>query len=106
METFPPLLAICMGISPVAGEFPAQRPVTRSFDVWFDLRLTKRLRKQLWGWWFEAPVRPLWRHYNGANIKQYITHTHDVYVIIKQQTYGYQMHHSEITARQQRQYEL
>ena len=27
------------------GEFPAQRPVTRSFDVFFDLRLNKRLRK-------------------------------------------------------------
>ena len=32
------LLAICAGNSPVAGEFPAQRPVTRSFDVFFDLR--------------------------------------------------------------------
>ena len=28
------------------GEFPAQRPVTRSFDVYFDLRLNKRLSKQ------------------------------------------------------------
>ena len=58
------LLAICAGTSPVTGEFPAQRPVTRSFDVFFDLRLKKRLSKQLWGWWFEAPSRPLWRHYN------------------------------------------
>ena len=33
------------------GEFPAQRPVTRSFDVFFDLRLNKRLSKQPWGWW-------------------------------------------------------
>ena len=30
METFSALLAICAGNSPVAGEFPAQRPVTRS----------------------------------------------------------------------------
>ena len=30
---------ICAGNSPVPGEFPAQRPVTRSFDVFFDLRL-------------------------------------------------------------------
>ena len=37
------------------GEFPAQRPVTRSFDVFFDLRLNKRLSKQPWGWWFETP---------------------------------------------------
>ena len=34
------------------GEFPAQRPVTRSFDVFFDLRLNKRLSKQSWDWWF------------------------------------------------------
>ena len=38
MKTFSPLLAICAGNSPVPGEFPAQRPVTRSFDVFFDLR--------------------------------------------------------------------
>ena len=38
METFSVLLAICAGNSPVTGEFPAQRPVTRSFDVFLDLR--------------------------------------------------------------------
>ena len=37
------------------GEFPTQRPVTRSFDVFFDLRLNKRLSKQPWGWWFQTP---------------------------------------------------
>ena len=37
------------------GECPTQRPVTQSFDVFFDLRLNKRLSKQLWGWWFEMP---------------------------------------------------
>ena len=36
------------------GEFPAQRPVTRSSDVFFDLRLNKLLSKQSWGWWFET----------------------------------------------------
>ena len=65
METFSALLAICAGISPVTGEFPAQRPVTRGFDVFFDLRVNKRLSKQWWGWWFEAPSRSLWRHRNG-----------------------------------------
>ena len=35
METSSALLAICVGNSPVAGEFPTQRPVTRSFDVFF-----------------------------------------------------------------------
>ena len=44
---------------------PAQTPVTRSFDVFFDLRLNKRLRKQSWGWWFETQSRPLWSHCNG-----------------------------------------
>ena len=39
-----------------------QRPVTRSFDVFFDLRLNKRLSNQSWGWWFETLSRPLWRH--------------------------------------------
>ena len=46
------------------GEFPTQRPVTRSFDVYFDLRLNKRLCKQSWGWWFETLLRPLWRQSN------------------------------------------
>ena len=44
METFSALLAICAGNSPVDGEFTAQRPVTRSFDVFFDLHLNKRLK--------------------------------------------------------------
>ena len=47
------------------GELPTQRPVTQSFDVFFDLRLNKRLSKQSWGWWFETLSRPLWRHLNA-----------------------------------------
>ena len=62
MEKISVLLAICAGNSPVTGEFPAQRPVTRSFDVFFDLRLNKRLSKQSWGWWSETLSSPLWRH--------------------------------------------
>ena len=64
METFSALLAICVGNSPIPGEFPTQRPVTRSFDVFFDLHPNKRLSKQWWGWWFETLSRPLWRHRN------------------------------------------
>ena len=64
METFSALLAICAGNSPVPGEFPAQRPVTRSFDVFFDLRLNKRLSKQSSGWWFQTLSFPLWRPRN------------------------------------------
>ena len=41
-----------------------QRPVTRGFDVFFDLRLNKWLSKQSLGWWFETISRPLWRHHN------------------------------------------
>ena len=48
METFSALLAMCTG----------------SFDVFFDLRLNKRLSKQSWGWWLETLSRPLWRHRN------------------------------------------
>ena len=58
METFSALLAICAGISPVPGEFPSQRPVSRSFDVFFDLCLNERLIKRLWGWWLETLSRP------------------------------------------------
>ena len=46
------------------GEFPTQRPVTQSFDVFFDLRLNKRLGKQPWGWWFETSSWLLWRQCN------------------------------------------
>ena len=87
MKTLSALLAICAGNSPVPGEFPAQRPVTRSFDVFFDLSLNKRLSKQSWGWWFETPSHPsqwhrnvkihcgppsdaTWRHRTGATLGQ------------------------------------
>ena len=64
METFSALLAVRAGNSPVPGEFPVQRPVTPSFDLFFDLRLNKRWSKQSWGWWFETLSRPLRRHCN------------------------------------------
>ena len=76
METFSALLAICAGNSLVRGEFPTQRPVMRSFDVFFDLHLNKWLSKQRWGWWFETPPCPLWRHRNGANC----VHMQTVYI--------------------------
>ena len=49
------------------GEYRSQRPVTRNFAVFFDLRLNKRLSKQSWGWWFETPSRSLWRHCNHSD---------------------------------------
>ena len=46
------------------GELLAQRPETRSFGVFFDLRPNKRSSKQPWGWWFETPSWSLWRQCN------------------------------------------
>ena len=46
MEAFAALLALWVGNSPVIGEFPSQRPVTRNFVAFFDLRLNKRVSKQ------------------------------------------------------------
>ena len=68
MEAFSTLLALWVGKSPVTREFPSPRPVTWSFDVFFDLHLNKQLSKQSWGWWFETPSRSLWRHGNAKPI--------------------------------------
>ena len=68
METFSASLALCAGNSPIIGEFPPQKPVTRTFAVFFDRRLNERLSKQSWGWWFETPSRPLWRHNNDQAV--------------------------------------
>ena len=71
METFSASLAICAGNSPVTGEFPAQRPVTRSFDVFFDLRLILRLNKNHQaGDLIETISRPLWRHPNVNDVNR------------------------------------
>ena len=55
METFSALLALCEGNPPVTGGFSSQRPVTRSFEILFDLRLHTRLNKQSRNWWFGTP---------------------------------------------------
>ena len=64
------------------GEFPAQRPVTWSFDVFFDLRLNKRLSKQSWGWWSETPSHSLWRHCNELGVFTWFGHitTNAIYI--------------------------
>ena len=63
---------LCAGKPPVTGEFPSQRLVTRSFDVFFDLCLNKRLSKQSRGWRLETPSSSSWRHCNEIkeNINQ------------------------------------
>ena len=53
------------GNPPVTGGFSSQRPVMRSFDVFFYLRLNKWLSKQSRHQWFKTPSRSLWRHCNG-----------------------------------------
>ena len=89
MEIFSALLAICAGNSPVPGEFPAQRPVRRSFDVFFDLRPNKQLNKQWWGWWFETPSWSSWRHRHGI-----FTKINGIRLIqaIGNQCYSFRMH--------------
>ena len=65
METFSALLAICAGNSPVTGEFPTQRPVTRSLDVFFYLCLNR-----------------LWVSNRGTgDLRRYRAH-HDVIVML------------------------
>ena len=49
-------------------------PLTKAnnAELWFlffDLRLNERFSKQSWGWWFETPSRPLWRHCNVPKYK-------------------------------------
>ena len=74
METFSALLALCAGNSPVPGEFPSQRPVARSLDVFFDLRVNTRLSKQSRRWWFETPSRSLPRRCNDKILFTRATH--------------------------------
>ena len=50
----------------MTGGFPSQRPVRRSFDVFFDMSLNKRLSKQSWRRWFKMSLRSLWRHCNAV----------------------------------------
>ena len=52
---------------PFARGTGEQRPVTHSFDVFFNLHLNKRLCKRWWGWWFDTPLRSLWRHCKCTN---------------------------------------
>ena len=55
-------------ISAFSGEFPSQRPVTRSFDVFFDLRLNKQLSNQSRHRWFETTSRSSWHHCNAFRL--------------------------------------
>ena len=74
--------------SPVTGEFPAQRPVTRSFDVFIDLRLNKRLSKRSWGLWSETPSHSLWRHCNETITKSKFAVTKTPHISSSRASYG------------------
>ena len=65
-KTFSVLLDHWARNSSVTAEFPSQRPVTQSFDVFFYLSPNKRVSKQPRHWWFETPSCSLW-HYCNAN---------------------------------------
>ena len=49
------------GNPPITGGFPSQRPVARSFDGFFDMRLKQTTEKTV----LETPGRSLWRYCNG-----------------------------------------
>ena len=72
METFSALLAICAGNSLVPGEFPAQRPVTRSFDVFFDLRLIN-------DWVNNREAGDLRRHVDHYDVSVMCSHGHELW---------------------------
>ena len=67
MQTFSALLALCAGNSPVTGDLHSHRPVTRSFDVFFDLRPNTRLSKQSRNRWFETPLFSLLHNCNETD---------------------------------------
>ena len=69
METFSALLAFCA----VTGEFPAQKSVTRSFGIFFDLGLNQQLSKQWRRRWFETPSCSLWRHCNVHELHKQVS---------------------------------
>ena len=73
MEIFSTLLAICEGNSPVTGEFSSQRPVTRSFDVFFDLRLNK-------GWVNNRDAVDMRRH--SAHYDANVIYAHVLCVVV------------------------
>ena len=71
METFSALLVLCARNSPTTGEFPAQRPVTRNFDVLFDLRLNKRFIN---GWV---------KNREAGNLRHNLAHYDDIVMLKK-----------------------
>ena len=74
MSTFFALLALCAGNSTVTGEFPAQRSVTRSFEVFFGLCLNKWLSKNRGA----GDLRRHRVHYDDAVVSNEIVDLHEL----------------------------
>ena len=70
METFSALLTLCVGNSPVPGEFPHKGQWGGALMFLWINALNKRLSKQSWGWWFDKPSRSLWRHCNECSLNR------------------------------------
>ena len=92
MKTFSASLTLCAGNSLVTGEFPSQRPVTRSFDVFCDLYLNKQLSKHSWGWWSDYEVSLMPRtdpamHYPTNWINTHVAMVALINYMVSQNTY-------------------
>ena len=72
METHSALLALWAGNSPAIGLFSSQKPMTRSFEFFFDLRLNKRLSKRSRRRWCLKPSRSFWRQRDATEVRQWI----------------------------------
>ena len=72
METYFHITGPLWGKPPVNDGFPSQRPVTRTFGVFFELHLNKRLSKQSRSWWLETPSRSLWCYCNVITTFQHV----------------------------------
>ena len=66
MEAFPRHWPFVRGIHRSPVNSPHKGQWRGALMLYFVLHLNKRLSKQSWGWWFETPSRPLWRHCNIA----------------------------------------
>ena len=84
-------MPLCVGNSEVTVECPSRRQMTRSFDVFFDLRQNKRLSKQSKPRCFETQSRSLWCHCNTMMIYMYnlVSSFHDIMLLIEKKNTSY-----------------
>ena len=75
MEAFSALLALCVGNSPVTGDFPSQRTSNAELWCFFDVGESKWLNKMS-SWWFETQWHPVWCHFNAIGNIHHDRHVH------------------------------